>query len=399
MNILKKAYCRTYQKIFRMAIPVLPYRKPELYYSIGSIPALLKKRNIFRVLVVTDKFLHESGALSPMLVALADAEISVYLYDEVIPNPTVSNAEAARQLYDENRCEALIGFGGGSSIDCAKAVGARIARPGKSLQKMRGILHILKKPPFTVAVPTTAGTGSETTVTVVITDEATHEKYPISDLCLIPDAAVLDPEVTKTLPPHITATTGIDALTHAVEAYIGGSSVRETRSAALECIRLVFENIETAYNNGSDLTARKNMLLAANLGGLAFSKSYVGYCHAVAHTLGGKYGIPHGLANAVLLPYVLDFYGKKIHKKLKQLAVYGGLCGDNTTPELAARIFTEKVRTLNRTMGIPEKLSGICEEDIPTLSRSAAKEANPLYPVPVLLSAEELEYFYRTVRE
>lgn len=399
MNIIRKIYCRVFQQVFHAAIPILPYRTPKFLHSVADIPAELRERGILRVLVVTDGFLSKSGALAPLLDALSAGGITAFLYDEVIPNPTISNVESAREVYLKNGCEALIGFGGGSSIDCAKGVGARIARKNKPLQKMRGILKVLKKPPLTIAIPTTAGTGSETTVTVVVTDEKTHEKYPISDLVLIPDIAVLDAEVTRTLPPNITAATGMDALTHAIEAYIGRSTVKSTREAAQKTVKLIFENIEKVYRDGNDMTARKNMLIAAFWGGYAFSKSYVGYCHAVAHTLGGRYGIPHGIANAVLIPYVLEAYGEAAYKALRDLAVAGGLCGEDEPVGSAAKLFIQKVRDLNREMGIPEKLSGICEADIPELARLAEREANPLYPVPVLMTAQELSRFYYEVAE
>ena len=217
--------------------------------------------------------------------------IKCIVYDKTRPNPTVSNVEEALQIYKENNCKGLIAFGGGSSMDCAKAVGARVACPRKPLSKMKGILKIRRKIPFLAAIPTTAGTGSEVTVTAVITDEKTNYKYPMSDFPLIPKVAVLDPKVTFTLPKSLTASTGVDALTHAVEG--------------------------------------RNMLMASHLAGGAFSRSYVGYVHAVAHSLGGAYNIPHGLANSVLLPVVLKRYGPKVYKKLKQLAVAAGLADKN----------------------------------------------------------------------
>lgn len=399
MNVFFSAYCRIYQKVFHIAAPILPYRTPKLLTSVTDVPSELKAKGISKILLVIDSFLYGSGAADSLIAELKASGIDFTVFDKVTPNPTISCVESARELYVLQNCDCIIGFGGGSAIDCAKGVGARIARPKKSLQKMRGILKIIKKPPFTVAVPTTAGTGSETTVTIVLTDAKTHEKYPISDLCLIPDAAVLDASLTTTLPKNMTATTGMDALTHAVEAYIGRSTLKSTRSAAKEAVKLVFENIELAYNDGDNLDARRNMLRAAYLGGYSFSKSYVGYCHAVAHTLGGKYNIPHGLANAVLLPYVLDFYGETVYKKLWELAVYGGLCSSDCSKEEGARIFIDKIRKLNRLMEIPEKLAGIEKADISSLSCLAAKEANPLYPVPVLMDAKTLERFYYYVAE
>ena len=250
-----------------------------------------------------------------------------------------------------------------------------------------------------MAIPTTAGTGSETTVTAVITDDKTRHKYTMNNFTMIPRAAVLDAESVRTLPPHLTATTGMDALTHAVEAYIGRSTTRKTRAMAEEAVRLIFRNLENSYRDGTDMEARKAMLEAAYQAGNAFSRSYVGYIHAVAHSLGGQYNIPHGLANAVLMPIVLDAYGSAVHLKLHRLAVVAGIAGPEEDPAVAAAAFIKAIREMNRRMGIPEKLSGIRREDIPHMAQHAHREANPLYPVPVEYNARELEVFYEQVAD
>lgn len=399
MNLMKKIYCRVFQTCFRIAIPVLPYRNPKVLSSVKEIPEIIKDKGISSVLVVTDESLHRLGLLDELKTELEAAKISYTVYDKTAANPTIANVEEARALYIENRCDAIIGFGGGSPMDCAKAVGARIVKPSQSIPKMKGILKIRKRLPLFIAVPTTAGTGSETTLAAVITDGETRHKFPINDFPLIPQYAALIPEVTKGLPPHITASTGMDALTHAVEAYIGRSTTKETRQYAIEATKHIFRNIETVYKNGNDLKARKNMLYASFLAGKAFSKSYVGYCHAVAHSLGGKYNTPHGLANAVLLPYVLEAYGETVASKLKQLAIAGGVVGEEVPEKEAAKAFIQKIRELNESMGIPTKLAGIKVEDIQELARLAAKEGNPLYPVPKLMGAKELEQFYYAVME
>lgn len=391
MNLFKRVYCRGFQAVFKFAIPILPYRSPRVVHSLEDVPSLLTERKITKVLVVTDGFLHLSGKLEPMKKALKDAGITVTVYDEVVPNPTVWNVEIARERYIENGCQALIGFGGGSSIDCAKAVGARIARPGLSIPKMKGILKIWLPIPYLIAVPTTAGTGSEVTLATVITDDKNYHKFPISDFPLIPRAAVLDPEMTRSLPQHLTAETGMDALTHAIEAYIGNSTTRDTRMDALTACQLISENLEAAWEDGSNMEARANMLNAAFYAGRAFSKSYVGYCHAVAHSLGGRYHIPHGLANAVLLPYVLAAYGHAIDRKALDICQAMGIA---STEYNAATQLVAHICRMNARMGIPAKLGGIRAEDIPHLARQADKEANPLYPVPKLMNATELEQFY-----
>ncbi len=399
MKLLKRIYCRVFQTAFRLALPVLPYKTPKVLQRVDQVPGLLKSCGIDRVLLVTDAAITSLGLTQPLLKALEENGIFCAVYDGTVANPTTENVEQARRVYEENGCRALIGFGGGSSIDCAKIVGARIVKPRQPVPKMKGLLKVHHKLPLLIAVPTTAGTGSETTLAAVITDGETRHKFPINDFVLIPPYAVLDPEVTRSLPPSLTATTGMDALTHVVEAFIGHSTTKQTRRDAVEAVRLIFENLPAACANGEDMTARTNMLRASFLAGAAFTKSYVGYCHAVAHSLGGRYNIPHGLANAVLLPVTLRAYGEAVYPKLKALAVQVGLCGENTGEETAAHRFIEKIESMNRAMNIPATLAGIQTQDIPALARQADREANPLYPVPRLMDAVALESLYNAVKE
>lgn len=399
MNKLKMVYCRAFQTAFKLAIPILPYRDPKEMASVDEVPHLLKKLQRNSVLLVTDKGLRGAGVTKRLEDVLERAGIRCAVFDSVEQNPTIKNVEAARRVYIKNNCKALIGFGGGSSIDCAKAVGARLAYPRRSIDDMKGILKIWRRIPPFIAIPTTAGTGSEVTVAAIITDSVKKHKYALNSFPLIPHYNVLDPRVTFSLPPSLTATTGMDALTHAVEAYIGGSTTKKTRKLAREAVRLIFANIETAYRDGTDLKARDNMLHASNRAGLAFSISYVGYVHAVAHSLGGQYGIPHGLANAVLLPIVLEDYGECVYGKLSELAQVAGIAKEGASDRYNARRFIAAIKRLNRRMGIPEKLSGIKAEDIPVMARYADKEANPLYPVPRLMDAVELERYYYMVME
>lgn len=397
MNPIKAIYCRSVQAVLRAALPVLPYREPQVFHSCGELSTVFQKENIRRVLIVTDAGIVRSGIAAQLEAVLDEDDISYTVYDQTRPNPTVVNVEQALSLYRRYRCQALIAIGGGSSMDCAKAVGARLARPGTPLGKLKGTLRILRPLPTLIAIPTTAGTGSETTLAAVITDTQAQHKYVMNDFVLIPKYAVLDARLTLSLPPHLTATTGMDALTHAVEAYIGRSTTRQTRQEALEATRLVFANVERAYRNGKDYEARSNMLTAAYRAGIAFSRSYVGYVHAVAHSLGGQYNIPHGLANAVLLPYVLENYGSCIHRKLHDLAVAAGVASPKEEDAGAAAKFIRAIRQLNARMGIPETLEGIRPEDIPVMAAHAEKEANPLYPVPRLMTREELTFFYEQV--
>lgn len=399
MNFFKKLFCRTLQGGFRLLLPILPYRTPRLLRSMGEIPEELRQNGVSSVLIVTGPNLCARGAHKPLCATLEEAGIDYELYASTETNPTVQNVEEARALYLQGGCCGIIALGGGSPMDCAKIVGARIARPKKTVPQMKGVLKIRKRIPYLMAIPTTAGSGSEVTLAAVITNEQTHHKFPISDFALIPDSAVLDAENTRTLPKFFTATIGMDALTHATEAYIGRSTTKKSRADATRAARLILQYLESAYEDGENMEARAAMQEAAFYAGRAFSRSYVGYCHAVAHTLGGKYDIPHGLANAVLLPHVLRAYGKSVRKKLWRLALAVGIADESDTLEATAERYIERIEEMNRNMGIPEKLPEIRREDIPTLARYAEREANPLYPVPVLMTAKELEHFYFDVME
>jgi len=396
---IKKIYCRAFQMAFRLAMPVLPYRNPKIIRSCADIGTVCRREGLRSVLIVTDKGIVANGLVAPLEQALQEAGIAYAVYNRTQPNPTVQNVEEAFCVYQHRSCDGLIAIGGGSAMDCAKAVGARAVYPKRTVGQMKGVMRVLRRLPALIAIPTTAGTGSETTPVAIITDSEKRHKYALMSFPLIPHYAVLDAELTRSLPPHLTATTGVDALTHAVEAYLGRSTTKETRRLALEAATLVFDNVEAAYRDGKDCAAREAMLLAAYKAGIAFSKSYVGYIHAVAHSLGGRYGTPHGLANAVIMPYVLEAYAETVYKKLHSMGVAVGVCAAGDTREAGARKMIDAIRKLNQKMGIPNTIAGIRREDIPAMARQAEKEANPLYPVPRLMTAGELETFYEQIAE
>lgn len=392
------AWCRVYQSVMKVAAGLLDWSEPKLLEGAGSVknlPAVLKSSGIDNVLLVTDKGLTKLRLTDGLIEELKRNDIKVTVYDGVQPNPSIENIEEARRLYFENGCGAVIAFGGGSPMDCAKAAAARVANPGRSTERMKGLFKIRKKLPPFFAIPTTAGTGSETTVVTVVTNTQTHEKYAISDPKLRPKYAVLDPELTVGLPPHITSTTGMDALTHAVEAYIGRSNTKKTRECAEKAVGLIFKNLEEVFKNGGNLEAREKMLRASYLAGIAFTRAYVGYVHAIAHKLGGLYGTPHGLANAVILPYVLDYYGESAENTLAKLADIAGIKGADDGEK--ARAFIAEIRAMNERMNIPAHIDAIKEGDVSVIAKTALKEANPLYPVPKIMSAEECEALVRRV--
>ena len=391
MWALKKVYYRAYQKIMKIAVMFMDWSEPEMLTGPGAIlklPGVIKQRGISKVMIVTDKGLMSLNLLDGLFGKLKEEGISYVVYDGVQPNPSIENIEEAREMFVANGCEAMIAFGGGSPMDCAKAACARVVRPNKTIPQMRGVMKVMRKLPPFFAVPTTAGTGSETTLAAVVSNTQTHEKYAINDPVLRPKFAVLDPELTTGLPKKITSTTGLDALTHAVEAYIGLSNVKSTRDYAEKATALIFKYLEVAYNDGQNIEARGQMLLASFYAGMAFTRAYVGYVHAIAHNLGGMYGVPHGLANAVILPVILEEFGSAIYPSLAKLADCAGIAGQ--TEEEKAKNFIAEIYAMNERMEIPTGFTQIKDEDIPTIVERAMKEAHPLYPVPVIFDKERL---------
>ena len=397
---IKKLWYRTYQVVLKFAMGFMDWSEPELLSGEGAVlrlPEFIKNKGINKVLVVTDKGLINLHILDPLFNELKAKEVDYVVFDGVQPNPTIPNIEDCKDMYINNNCQGIIAFGGGSPMDCAKGAAARVVKPNQSIRKMRGYLKVHKKLPPFFAVPTTAGTGSETTLAAVVSDPETHEKNAICDTCLRPRYAVLDPVLTVGLPPHITSTTGMDALTHAVEAYIGKGNVKSTIKYAEDAVKLIHANLEKAYNNGKDLEARNNMLMGSYLAGNAFTRAFVGYVHAIAHNLGGLYNTPHGLANAVILPHVLEWYGKCIYPQLARLSDLIGLTDKDMSTEEKGRAYIEEIKRMNKAMNIPEKFDFIKEEDISTLVKRALKEGNPGYPVPRIMNAKECEKVIRSI--
>ena len=395
MSFFKRVYCRVFQVCFRLMIPFMPYRQPKILEGMDEIVKVLKEKNIKSLFLATDKQIRRLGLTKELEDKVQDAGIKLTVFDEVLPNPTISIVEKALVVYNENECEALVAFGGGSVMDLGKVVLARKVKPNKSVSKMKGLLKICKKLPPLFAVPTTAGTGSETTLAAVITDDKTHYKYAINDFSLIPHYAVLDYKVTLNLPPFVTATTGMDALTHAVEAYIGRSTTKLTRKMAEDAVKLIVNNLQTAYDEPHNEKARQNMLKASYCAGVAFTISYVGYVHAIAHSLGGQYGVAHGLANAVILPHMLKVYGDSIYKKLSKLAKISGVASENDNIQVASDKFIKFIENLNKHFDIPKDIKELKEEDFEILASHAESEGNPLYPVPVLMDKDALIECYK----
>ena len=391
---LKTTFYRIRQYAFSMFMQYAPLRNAKLISGEGSvfvIPSLLQKEKIKNVLLVTTQGFIKRGTLVDVLEHFKEQGISVAIFSEVTPDPTTDCIEKAVTLYKKKHCQAIVAVGGGSVIDCAKGVGARIARPKKSLLQMKGLLKVRKKIPDIYAVPTTAGTGSEATAGAVITDTKTHYKFTILDLCLVPKYAILDPELTVGLPSQITAVTGMDALTHAIEAYTNCFCAKKTKEIAYKSIQLIYENLLTAYEDGNNRIARENMLLASYYAGVAINYNFIGYVHAIAHGVGGMYGIVHGKANAIILPYVLELYGECIWKKLANLKdglntsiLTGNILPSRASDKEKAMEFIASIRYLNEKLSIPKTIQELKQKDFNTLVNRAIKEANPMYPVPVI---------------
>lgn len=399
-RIVKTAGCRSYQAILKVANYLLGYRTPEVLEGPGCVrqlPDVIASRGIGRVLLVCGPHLYARGAADSLLDALAALGIKAFVFCDLQANPTDQDVEAGYAAYAANACEAIIAFGGGSPMDCAKAIAVKAAHPKKPVTAYQGVLKVRTKLVPLFAVPTTAGTGSETTIAAVITDSVTHHKASINDPALMPTLAVLDPELTVSLPPHVTAQTGMDALCHAVESYTNATYCTELENDyARQAVRLIFDNLPRAFEQGSDLAARQSLQKAAFFAGRAFTRGCVGYVHAIGHTLGGLYGVPHGLAMAVILPKVLRQYGSAAFPKLAELADVCGIRGSTT--EERALAFIDRIEQLNSRLDIPTGFECICTEDIPQMIAWADSEANPLYPVPVVWMRPDFEQLIEQLR-
>ena len=368
------------------------------YHGAGAIKDIVPEaqgRGFKKALVCSDPDLIKFNVTSKVTGILDEAGLSYEVYSNIKPNPTIENVQQGVEAFKKSGADYIIAIGGGSSMDTAKGIGIIIANPDfADVRSLEGVAPTKNKSVPIFAVPTTAGTAAEVTINYVITDAEKNRKMVCVDPKDIPVVAFVDPDMMSSMPKGLTAATGMDALTHAVEAYIGNSTTPGTRKDALMATELIFNNLEKAYLDGSNVQARKNMLKAAYYAGCAFTKSYVGYVHAVAHSLGGEYNVPHGLANAILLPFVLESYGESIHKKLHNLAIAAGVADADTPDDEAAKAFIDAIKEMKSKFNIKDIIPEIKEEDIPKMAKYADKEANPLYPVHVLMDAKALEQFY-----
>lgn len=378
---------------------VVAIPRPTAFVGPGSalrLCAMIGQSGARRVMIVTDAVLTRLGLIEPIRATLTRHGLDVAVHDAITPDPTYPVLQAGLAAVRAHGSDAILAVGGGSVIDAAKVIDA-MAVSGKPPEKLVGVLKVGKPMLPLFAIPTTAGTGSEVTVAAVVTDPVKHAKAAVIDPRLVPAATALDPNLMTGMPPPITAATGMDALTHAVEAYVNRWPHAETAFHCLAATRMIFANLPQAYAHGDDLEAREAMAVAAFYAGLAFTKAYVGYVHAFSHKIGGMYGVPHGLGNAITLPYVLDYLidAPRVQERLADLAVaIGAGSAAEPKPALAQR-FVDRVRELNRTVGIPDKIAALVPGDVPEIARAAMIEAHRDYPVPKDMTLPEAEALLR----
>ncbi|MEE1242814.1 iron-containing alcohol dehydrogenase [Frisingicoccus sp.] len=400
---LETVFCRGFQSVMKVGMYCLPWGIPKVLKGPGAVkklPAAIKRKKFHKVLVVTDQMLMGLHLLDGMLEAMDKAGLEYVIYDHVAPNPTNLNVEEGLALYKDCRCDCIIAFGGGSPMDCAKGIGARAARPKKSVEQLQGLFRVLRPLPTIFAVPTTAGTGSETTVAAVITDAKTHHKASMNDICLMPKYAVMDPELTVGLPPQVTATTGMDALCHAVEAYTNNTyNTKLEKEMCKKAVKLIYDNLYLIYQDGTNLKGRYCMQKAAFYAGRAFTRGCVGYVHAIGHTLGGLYGTPHGLAMATLLPHVMRAFGPAAYEKLADLCDVCGIEAEDDSSKAKAEAFIRWIEDMKVKMDIPLYPPTIKEEDVDQIVEWAHKEGNPLYPTPVVWTKTDFKEFISSLKE
>lgn len=398
---MNKFLNRSVQKTLKIFSHLMDWSEPELTIGSGQfnqLPRILKDKHFKRILIVTDKGIIKAGLLESFIQNLEERGITYGIYDDIEPNPTIEMCEEIAIQFNKVHAEAIVGVGGGSVLDAAKAAGIVITQPHKALSDFRGLLKVWKKTPYTIAVPTTAGTGSEGTIASVLSSSQRQEKYAIMDHALTPDLVVFDSDLTKTLPKALIAGPGMDTVTHAVEAYIGQSNTKATKYYARETVRLISENLKAVYDGEGNGETREKVLIASYYGGRAFTRAYVGNVHAISHALTAYYNVPHGSTNATVLPIVLRLYGEKVQTELNELAFAAGIARVENSERENSELFIQWLDTMNESMGIGKHIPQIKEEDLNGLAAHAEKEANPLYPVPIMFTVEEFKEAYRMVK-
>jgi len=393
---LRKPLLRTFKTIMAYSMYIIPPQKSEVVQGPGSIkqlPALIKAKGLRKPLVVTDAILMNMNLLKGLFREFDAIGMDYAVYDGVLPNPTIENVEEAYALYVRNGCDAIIGFGGGSPMDTAKVVAGRVARPKRTADRLGGYFKVMlpvpKRLPRIFAVPTTAGTGAETTSAAVVTDVKKNIKFTVNDFSIHPHYIVLDPELTLGLPPFFTAITAMDALSHATEGYIGGAHCKETDAYTEKAVKMIFENIDRVFKKGTDAEARNQMLLASYYAGIVLNRALTGYVHPFAHKIGGLYHLPHGRVIGAVMPLVFEYYGGRVYKRLGRLADVIGVSRAGMDDAQKAAAFIEAIRNFNRKFGIGETIPELREKDFPEIAGSIHRECIP-YPAPKIMDDNDV---------
>lgn len=389
MPIITKSKVGVSKQVFKLV------QKPTPVCHIGEgkvnkISDILKMNNVKRVLLIASKSVVKLGLLDTMMDLIKSEGINIFMYNGVKPDPTFAIVEEALKICKDNKCEAIVAIGGGSVIDTAKVVSVSYTN-NKPPKDFEGLLKVKKIGLPFIAVPTTAGTGSETTLVSVISDTITHKKTTVIDPKIVPNVAILDPQLTLDLPLSITAHTAMDALTHAVEAYVSTYATDEADKYAEIAIKLIYDSIEKLYKNPKDIKLREDMLVASFYAGMAFTRTFVGYVHAFAHNIGGKFGVSHGLANAVLLPHVMKSYLPTCENRFARLADLLEIGNKNDSNKKKAELFVSSIFELNRTLNIPERLDKFDKKAVSEICQAGFKECHGTYPVPYYYSKKEGE--------
>ena len=390
---------RVRQAIFSPIQKTQLYMQPRMIkgeHALLDLVDVLKEKHLTHYMIVTTPGFIKRRTLQSFFEALTQNDIQYSIFHDVKPDPEISDVEKLKEKFIKDGCQALIAIGGGSAIDCSKAAFACV--PMKNLD-VKIVLHtgrVSKPLPLLIAVPTTAGTGSEVTAGAVITDPIKKRKYALSHLFLIPKYAVLDASLLTSLPAKMTAYSGMDALTHAIEAYINCFNNRKTNEYALCAIKSIFQYLVPSFEDGLNMQYRLELLKASYNAGVAISNNYVGYVHAIAHGIGGMYHLQHGMINAIILPIVLEEYGGAVVGKLATIADVVGITG--ATDQDKSKQFIQKLKDLNQIFSIPTSIPEIQEEDIHYLATGAEKEGNPTYPTPVTWNVAQFEKVIRKIK-
>ena len=390
---LKVIFYKIIMQVLKLAGKIIPQSQPFIFTgedSALSLTKLIIDQDTKHVFIVTDSVLNSLGIANNICNLLEENQVKVTIYDEVTPDPSEHVVNSGIALLRKQQCDLVLAIGGGSSIDAAKMI-AVLAKSKQTIKGVAGLLKIKKQGLPLCVIPTTSGTGSEVTMAAVITDTENQSKSLVVSPKMMAMATALDPILMQGMPAKITADTGFDALTHAVEAYLSKYANEQTDQFALTAIKLIFKQLPTAYHNGSNLASRQSLALASCYAGLAFNKTNVGYVHAIAHQIGAKYHSPHGFTNAVVLPSVLDFYLHGSEKRLAKMAHAIGIDTSTLNDMQAAEQFISAVKMLQSEVGIPKTLSCVEVKDIKILAKAALKEAHYFYPVPKYLTPAKCE--------